>query len=49
MSPLFPGDPSDEELARDSQETLAQVSPLVHRHIIPSGTYRFRDQRARLE
>ena len=41
MSPLFPGDPSDEELAR--------VSPLVHRHIIPSGTYRFRDQRARLE
>ena len=41
MSPLFPGDPSDEELAR--------VSPLVHHHIIPSGTYRFLDQRARLE
>ena len=32
-----------------SRETLARVSPLVHRHIIPSGTYRFRDQRARLE
>ena len=32
-----------------SRETLARVSPLVYRHIIPSGTYRFRDQRARLE
>ena len=32
-----------------SRETLARVSPLVHRHIIPSGTYRFRDQRPRLE
>ena len=32
-----------------SRETLARVSPLVHRHIIPSGKYRFRDQRARLE
>ncbi len=24
-----------------SRDTLARVSPLVHRHIIPSGTYRF--------
>ena len=32
-----------------SRKTLARVSPLVHRHIIPSGTYRFRDQRSRLE
>ena len=31
------------------RDTLARVSPLVHRHIIPSGTYRFRDRWTRLE
>ena len=31
------------------RDTLARVSPLVHRHIIPSGTYRFPDRWTRLE